>query len=317
MKKAPFKRWVVTMAYMLLAAALLSGCGNDEREAGAEEAEVLKVTSTTGMINDIVRKIGGSDVEATGLMGPGTDPHLYKATQGDIKRLDEADVIFYNGLYLEGTMGEILEKLGEKKKVVAVSERLNDQQLMKVSYDGEEVYDPHVWFDVENWISAAEVVRDTLKEADAAHADGYDLRADDYISRLKELDQYAEEQIASIPESGRVLVTAHDAFGYFGQAYDIEVKGLQGISTASEYGSKDVSQLRDYLVENKIKAVFVESSVPKRAIEAVIEGARKLGHEVSIGGELYSDAMGEEGSEADTYIGMVRHNVDTIVKALQ
>ncbi|WP_407946737.1 metal ABC transporter solute-binding protein, Zn/Mn family [Paenibacillus tarimensis] len=317
MKKAPFKRWVVTMAYVLLAAVLLSGCGNGERGAGVEGSEVLKVASTTGMIHDIVREIGGSDVEAVGLMGPGTDPHLYKASQGDIRRLDEADVIFYNGLHLEGTMAEMLEKLAEKKRTVAVASRLTEGQLLTVSEEDGQAYDPHVWFDVKNWISAAEVVRDTLKEADAAHADSYDSRADDYIKRLEELDRYAVEQIAAIPESGRVLVTAHDAFGYFGRAYDMEVMGLQGISTASEYGSKDVSNLRDYLVEHKIKAVFVESSVPKRAIEAVIEGARKLGHEVKIGGELYSDAMGEEGTEAGTYIGMVRHNVDTIVEALQ
>jgi manganese/zinc/iron transport system substrate-binding protein len=211
-------------------------------------------------------------------------------------------------------MTEILEKMAKNKPVVPVTRNIPESSLRTVS-DG--THDPHVWFDVKLWMSAAETIRDTLIENDSAHEAEYRSRAEAYLAKLDELDRYAREQIATIPEQGRVMVTAHDAFGYFGDAYAIEVVGLQGISTAAEYGSKDVTALRDMLVERQVKAVFVESSVPKKSIEAVIEGAKKLGHDVKIGGELFSDAMGKNGTEEGTYIGMVRHNVDTIVGALK
>ncbi len=188
---------------------------------------------------------------------------------------------------------------------------------MLVDDSGQGTYDPHVWFDVSRWISAAEVIEETLAGLDQDNADYYKERAAEYIGRLKQLDQYAREQLASIPEERRILVTAHDAFGYFGKAYGIRVLGLQGISTASEYGSKDVSDLRNFLVDNKIRAVFIESSVPKRSIEAVLEGSKKRGHTVEIGGELFSDAMGQEGTVEGTYIGMVTHNINIIVRALK
>ncbi|MEC0209517.1 zinc ABC transporter substrate-binding protein [Paenibacillus ehimensis] len=302
------------MTIMFLALALsLAACGAPKENAASGK---VKVTATIGMIADIVKQVGGAHVEVTGLMKAGVDPHLYKASQGDLKKLDRADIIFYNGLHLEGKMTDVFEKMEKTKPTVAVTKNIPESKLRGME-DGTGAHDPHVWFDVKHWISATETVRDELSKHDAANAADYKKNAEAYIKQLEELHQYAKEQIASIPEKQRVLVTAHDAFGYFGDAYGIKVMGLQGISTASEYGSKDVSDLRDFLVTNKIKAVFVESSVPKKSIEAVIEGAKKQGHEIQIGGELFSDAMGEEGTPEGNYIGMVRHNINTIVQALK
>lgn len=318
-KKSPFQRAKMTLS--ILAFVLIVGCSqvevNSESRQRAGDGNPIEVVTTTGMISDVVQEIGGEEVHVTGLMRPGVDPHLYKASQGDMAKLDQAEVVFYNGLHLEGKMTEIFEKLEQRKPTVAVTRNLDSSGLRS----GEDVqgteYDPHVWFNVRNWISAAETVRDTLIEFDPDHADTYRQNAEVYISELTDLDEEVRTKIASIPEEGRVLVTAHDAFGYYGDAYDIKVMGLQGISTAAEYGSKDVAKLRDYLVENQIKAVFVESSIPTKSMEAVIAGAEELGHQVMIGGELYSDSMGEPGSDADTYIKMVRHNTDTIVEALK
>ncbi|WP_028559854.1 metal ABC transporter solute-binding protein, Zn/Mn family [Paenibacillus pinihumi] len=314
LKFASVQRALLTVFYLAAAAIIISACGTS---GNSEDDGRLKVTSTIGMIHDLVKNIGGDRVASTGLMGPGTDPHLYKASHGDIRKLDEADIIFYNGLHLEGKMGEVLVKLEKRKAVVPVTKNIPRSSLMLVDDSGQGTYDPHVWFDVSRWISAAEVIEETLAGLDQDNADYYKERAAEYIGRLKQLDQYAREQLASIPEERRILVTAHDAFGYFGKAYGIRVLGLQGISTASEYGSKDVSDLRNFLVDNKIRAVFIESSVPKRSIEAVLEGSKKRGHTVEIGGELFSDAMGQEGTVEGTYIGMVTHNINIIVRALK
>ena len=304
-------RWF--LAFLIAGLFLLGACGKEEAPAAGGK---VKVTATTGMIGDIAANIGGDHINLVSLMKPGVDPHLYKASQGDISKLEEADLIFYNGLNLEGKMEDIFEKMKENKPTVAVSKTVDETALLdSADYPGQ--YDPHIWFDIDHWIKAAEVVRDELIKLDEENAGDYEKNAAAYIEKLKELDAYALDQIASIPEDQRVLVTAHDAFGYFGEKYGIEVRGLQGISTESEVGSKDVSELRDYLVDNKIKAVFVESSVPKKTVEAVIEGAARKGHTVKIGGELFSDAMGEEGTEEGTYIGMFRHNVDTVVNALK
>ncbi|MFY0783578.1 zinc ABC transporter substrate-binding protein [Peribacillus simplex] len=298
---------------VLAALLILTGCGNDaaERDKGNSK---LNVVATTGMIGDLVENIGGKHVEVTSLMGPGVDPHLYKATQGDVKTLDSADMIFYNGVHLEGKMTDIFEMMSKDKPTVAVTEDFKEDQLRKVSATE---HDPHVWFDVKLWIVAAEAVKKELIATDPDHESSYRENYEEYVLQLEELDKYVQEEINKIPEDQRVLVTAHDAFGYFGQSYGLDVRGLQGINTLSEYGSKDVTDMRNYLVENKIKAIFIESSVPRKAIEAVIQGAGKQGHKVEIGGELFSDAMGERGTEEGTYIGMVRHNTDTIVRALK
>ncbi|MGG6310186.1 metal ABC transporter solute-binding protein, Zn/Mn family [Paenibacillus macerans] len=318
-KKSPLQRAKMTLG--VLALIILGACSKVEGQADLaqrpSDGAPIQVVTTIGMITDVVREVGGAEVEVAGLMGTGVDPHLYKASQGDIEKLDKADIIFYGGLHLEGKMTEIFEKLEHKKRTVAVSKGIDPAELRSGADAGGAQYDPHIWFNVRHWISATETIRDTLAAYDPAHAEAYRQNAEAYIGELEKLDAEIKEQIASIPERDRVLVTAHDAFGYFGDAYGIKVMGLQGISTAAEYGSKDVSKLRDFLVENKIKAVFVESSIPTKSMEAVIAGAQEMGHTVSIGGELYSDSMGEAGSDADTYINMVRHNVNTIVEALK
>lgn len=318
-KKGPLQRAKITLSVLVL--VIVAACSKVEGEAShlqrAEDGNKIQVVSTIGMITDVVQEVGGEEVEAIGLMGPGVDPHLYKASQGDMTRLDRADMIFYGGLHLEGKMTEIFEKLEHSKPTVAVSRGIDTSLLRSGEDAGGTQYDPHIWFNVKHWISATETIRDALASYDPAHTDLYKDNAEKYIQQLKELDEEVRTAVAEIPPSGRVLVTAHDAFGYFGEAYGIKVMGLQGISTAAEYGSKDVSELRDYLVDNKIKAVFVESSIPTKSMEAVIAGAKEKGHEVEIGGELYSDSLGEPGSDADTYIKMVRHNVSTIVNALK
>lgn len=318
-KKSPLERAKMTLG--VLALIIIAACSKVEGQADQQQRQggdtPIQVVSTIGMITDVVREVGGDEVDVNGLMGPGVDPHLYKASQGDVEKLDKADIIFYGGLHLEGKMTEIFEKLERQKRTIAVSKNIDPKLLRSGKDAGGSEYDPHIWFNVKHWVSATETIRDTLSEYDPAHAEKYKQNAEHYIRQLNELDAEVKERIAQIPESSRVLVTAHDAFGYFGDAYGVKVMGLQGISTASEYGSKDVSKLRDYLVENKIKAVFVESSIPTKSMEAVIAGAAEKGHTVKIGGELYSDSLGEPGSDADTYVKMVRHNVNTIVEALK
>jgi manganese/zinc/iron transport system substrate-binding protein len=308
------QRLILTFLFIGFA-AIISACGDKETTSSNAEKKI-KVTTTIGMISDVVKQVGGEHVEVTGLMKAGVDPHLYKASQGDIKKLDNADIIFYNGLHLEGKMVEIFENMAKKKTAVAVSDKI-DRSKLRSGAEMKTEYDPHIWFDVRHWMMATESVRDTLVEKDPEHADDYRNNTESYLKQLKELHDEVAEKIKSISDGSRILVTAHDAFGYFGDAYGIKVMGLQGISTASEAGTKDVTDLRDYLVENKIKAVFIESSVPRKAIDAVIQGAKAKGHEMKIGGELFSDAMGEEGTTEGTYIGMVRHNVETIVGALK
>jgi manganese/zinc/iron transport system substrate-binding protein len=293
----------------------LTACSNTVGSNDDQNGKI-KVTTTIAQIEDIVLNVGGDKVKVESLMGPGIDPHLYKASQGDISKLSQADIIFYNGLRLEGRMGDILNKMSKDKLTVAVAETIPTNLLLE---DETEVgkMDPHVWFDITLWIHAVEAVKDSLVEYDEGNAALYEENATKYIEELKELDAYAKEKIATIPEESRVLVTAHDAFRYFGTAYGMEVTGLQGLSTDAEFGLRDVQSIIDLLVERNIKAVFVESSISEDSINAVVQGAESRGHTVVIGGELYSDAMGEAGTEAGTYKGMFTHNVDTIVGALE
>lgn len=269
------------------------------------------------MITDIVRNVGGERVLARGLMGPGVDPHLYKPSAGDAIRLGNADIIFYGGLHLEGRMAELFEKIERTgKPAVAVSRDIEPARLRQPpEFEGK--FDPHIWFDVSLWQSATRTVAAALTSLDPNSAALYAANARAYLARLETLDQYARAQIATIPAAQRVMITAHDAFGYFGQAYGMEVRGLQGISTASEISAADVQSLSEFITARKIKALFVESSVPESTVRAVQEAVRSRGHEVVIGGELFSDAMGAEGTPEGTYIGMVTSNVDTIVRALR
>lgn len=301
---------VIRSLSLALATCLLLGVSLVEARS-----QVVAV-ATTGMIADAVRAVGGELVQVHGLMGPGVDPHLYKASQGDVRRLAAADIIFYNGLALEGRLSDILVRMARQKPTVAVSEYVPEELLMEpAEFQGH--YDPHIWFDVSLWKTAIERIRDGFIEVDPQNEAAYRQNATAYLKELDDLESYVRERLAEIPADKRVLVTAHDAFGYFGRAYGIEVVGLQGISTDTEVGLKDIQNLVGFLTERGIKAVFVESSVPRRSLEAVVEGAASRGHSVTIGGELYSDALGEPGTPAGTYIGMIRHNVDTIVAALK
>ena len=301
----------------LLILLLLSACagGNTAGDAPISDRQINIVT-TTGMIADIVKNIGGERVQVTALMGPGVDPHLYKASEGDVRLLQEADVIFYNGLHLEAQMGEVLERLNEfGVRTVAVTDKI-DRSLLESPPEFAGNYDPHVWFDVMLWMSAAEQVKDTLLEVDPDSRSVYEANAETYFAQLEELHQYVLDQANTIPAEQRILITAHDAFNYFGRAYGFQVRGLQGISTEAQAGTADVQVLADFIVERQIPAIFVESSVPQRNVEAVQAAVQARGFDVKIGGSLFSDAMGTEGTPEGTYIGMVRHNIDTIVEAL-
>lgn len=288
----------------------------DSKRKSTEPGGKMLIVTTTGMIKDAVENVVGDKAEVIALMGPGVDPHLYKATQGDLQKLTDADVVFYNGLHLEGKMGEVLEKLGKTKPVIAVVSKIKEEDLRAVpGFQG--THDPHIWFDVKLWENAVVAVADFMKQHDQANANLYETNSKQYITRLDSLHEAVKTSILEIPKEQRVLITAHDAFGYFGDAYDIEVRGLQGISTVSEFGLKDVTELVNFIISRKIKAIFVETSVSQKSIEAVREGCQQKNWDVKIGGSLYSDAMGQAGTPDGNYIGMVSKNVKTIVDALK
>ncbi|MDR9498772.1 MAG: zinc ABC transporter substrate-binding protein [Hydrogenovibrio sp.] len=277
------------------------------------QAEPLKVVATTGMIGDLVENIGGDQIALEVLMGPGVDPHLYKATQGDLRRLQRADVIFYNGLHLEGRMQDVFEKMARFKTVVAVTHEMKKNTLIEA--DGGT--DPHVWLDLDLWRQAGQAVLATLKSKRPQQSSRLEEQAEAYFAQLAELDAWVQAQTDTIPASQRVLITSHDAFGYFGRAYGLEVRGLQGLSTATEFGLNDIKRLKDLVIERQIKAVFVETSVSEKFLRSLVEGVKESGHPLRIGGKLYSDAMGMPGTPEGTYLGMVRHNVATLVQALK
>lgn len=316
-------RFLLTLLLLLVFTALsmLTGCAPTTPAGGRTPADIagrkIQAVATVGMIADMLKVVGGDRVEVTGLMGPGVDPHLYRATAGDVERLSRADIIFYGGLELEGRMTDIFVKMARKgTPTIPVSEKI-PENLLRQPKEFQGKFDPHIWFDVTLWKYTVETVRDELAKFDPQSAEAYKKNADAYLAELDKLHTYVKEQIASIPKASRVLVTAHDAFGYFGRQYDMEVIGLQGTSTATEPGAGDVQNLAKLIAERKIKALFVESSVPKATLEAVLAAVKSRGWEASIGGQLFSDAMGQDGTPEGTYLGMVRHNVDTIVKALK
>jgi len=306
---------LVPVALLLILFA--NACGLAVTEPSGDLSErPIRVVATIGMITDAVENVGGERVNVTGLMGPGIDPHLYKASEGDVSRLAGADIVFYNGLHLEARMGDVLEKMGGQIKTVAVTSGV-DRTLLLAPPEFEGAYDPHIWFDVTLWMGAVETIRDALIALDPGSADLYRANTEEYLARLKALDGYVRDQAERVPQQQRVLITAHDAFNYFGRAYGFEVRGLQGVSTTSEAGTGDVQALADFIAQNRIPALFIESSVPVRNIEAVQAAVRARNFEVAIGGELYSDAMGDWDTAEGTYIGMIRHNIDTIVGALR
>ncbi|HSV85979.1 MAG TPA: zinc ABC transporter substrate-binding protein [Levilinea sp.] len=306
-------KWIVFGIVALLLAGCASAAGSSPETQATDDR--LAVVATTSLVADLVQNIGGERVNIEPLMGAGVDPHLYKASAGDVRLLDRADVIFFNGLHLEAGLAEVLERMGETNQTIAVVDGI-DPALLLSPPGYADSFDPHIWFDVSLWMQAAETVRDALIELDPEGAHVYQQNTQAYLTELEMLHAYVQEQINSVPQEQRVLITAHDAFSYFGRAYGFEVRGLQGISTVTEAGAGDIQELADFITERQIPAIFIESSVPRRNIEAVQAAVRSRGFEVRIGGELFSDALGTPGTPEASYLGMVRHNVDTIVAGL-
>jgi manganese/zinc/iron transport system substrate-binding protein len=304
-----------------IVATVLIGCGKPEAEsvsvpaATADRSYPYKVATTVGMVADIVRHVAGERAEVSGIIGEGVDPHLYKATSADVTELLGADVVFYSGLMLEGKMADALVRVGRKKPVYAVTEEIDPSFLLEPpAFEGH--HDPHVWMDVRGWMAAVDAVAKSLGDFDPPNRGEYDANAKAYKVSLESLDEYGRKSIASIPESGRVLITAHDAFNYFGRAYGIQVMGVQGLSTESEASIKDIENLVNEIVARDVKAVFVESSVSSKNMKALQEGAKVRGHALKIGGELFSDAMGAPETYEGTYIGMLDHNITVITRGL-
>lgn len=278
-------------------------------------ASPLQVVTTTGMIADAARNIGGELVEVRALMGPGVDPHAYRQTRSDIVAMAQADLVLWHGLYLEAQMESFLRDLASDNAVIAVAEAIPQDRLLSHD-DYADKFDPHVWMDPVIWSVVVESIRDAMIDAAPDRADVFRANAAAYLTEIGGLTDYTAQVLSSVPVEARVLLTAHDAFNYFGNAYGFEVMGIQGISTESEAGLRRISELVDMLVDRDIRAVFVESSVSDRNIRALIEGAAAKGHEVVIGGELFSDAMGEDGTYEGTYVGMIDHNATVISGAL-
>lgn len=304
---------IIIISLMIM--IITTGCPNPKR-AIIDNGKYNVVTTTT-IIADLIKSIGGEYVNVYGLMGPGIDPHLYKASAGDVILMQNANMVVYNGIHLEGRMGDVFDKIRETDKLImAVSDNIDESNYIDfVTNPGS--YDPHIWFDVSLWKEAAKEVTRGLKRLDQQHSKEYDSNLEKYLLELDELDDYIRKRVEEIPKEDRVLITAHDAFNYFGKAYGFQVRGLQGISTSSEAGTSDVRELANFIVEHRIKSVFVESSVPRKSIEALQEAVKAQGFDVEIGGELHADSTGDIGTDAETYIGTFKENIDTIIDALK
>ncbi len=310
-KTIRFKSKILTFVFILFTLGWISSC-----QSTTSENDRLNVVVTTNIFSDLVANIGGDSIQLQALMGSGVDPHLYKASEGDVSKLVNADIVFYGGLHLEGKMVDIFEKMKSNKITVALGETLDKSELIESENFGGN-YDPHIWFNVGLFKELSNQVTKVLSEADEKNAEYYQTNNENYQKELDELDIYIRKKLDELPENQRVLITAHDAFSYLGEEYGIEVMGLQGISTTSEAGVRDVQRLRNFIIDHQIKAIFIENSVPRRNIEALQEAVKKEGHEVKIGGELFSDSLGNPGTEEGTYIGMFKHNINTIVEALK
>jgi manganese/zinc/iron transport system substrate-binding protein len=304
---------IAGMAIFVVVAASAMGCGGTpDRQSG----ERVRIVATTTVVGNLVGAIAGPDAQLEVLMGPGIDPHLYKASAGDVGRMSSAQIIFYNGLHLEGKMAEVLEGIDRRGvRTVAVAECLPTERLLPLEgFAG--LYDPHVWFDVGLWSEAMGCIAEELAALDPPHAEGYRARAAELLQELAALDDEVRRRVSVLPEERRVLVTAHDAFSYFGRAYGFEVRGLLGVSTAAEAGTADVQSLAGFIVERGVPAIFVETSVPPRFVQALQEAVAARGFEVAVGGELYSDSLGDPGTPAATYAGTVRANLEVLLSAL-
>lgn len=306
------------LAALLVAfAVLVSGCAQGAIRVPDVSGRKARIVTTTNFITDLARQVGGDRVTVKGLMGPGVDPHLFKASARDVRSLRQADLVLYGGLELEGKMGDLFEELSARQPAKAVTAGLSRSELRTEAPAHPDVIDPHVWFDITKWQSATRIVVAQLAKIDPAHADEYQRRGAAYVAELAELDRYVTRRVQEIPAEKRVLVTSHDAFGYFGARYGMEVVAIQGISTASEATTSDVERVAQVIAERRLRSVFIESSVPQQTIQAVLASAARRGQPARVGGELYADAAGSEGTPEGTYAGMIRANVDRIVEGLK
>jgi len=315
-------RTCAAITVAIVAAALSAGCGAAGEEQSAAHTGgggALEVVATTNFVADTVGEVGGERVAVNALMGPGVDPHLYQASAGDVETLRDAEAIFYVGLFLEGKMADVLAEMSERVPSLAVGEAIPTDLLLDppAGAPDEEEHDPHIWFEPELWRHAVLAVRDQLAELDPDGAEEYSANADRLLAEMRDVERYGRDRIGAIPERQRVLVTSHDAFRYFGRAFDIDVFGIQGISTSDEATTADVERIAELIADRGVRSVFIESSVPQQTIDAVVAAAADRGHEVEVGGELFSDAAGEEGTPEGTYVGMLRANIDTIGGALR
>ncbi len=297
-------------------------------ESTNKESKKLKIVTTTNIIGDALINIVKDEAEVESLeniesllaeveslMGAGVDPHLYKAAPSDLSKLQEADIIVHNGLHLEGKMAEIFEKLARQKEVLVVADGIDKNSYRRT--DENNTFDPHIWFNVKLWSQGIQYIGDQLGELDQKHKIAYKQNTKAYLAKLNKLDTEIRNSLKSIPENQRVLITTHDAFGYFGQAYNIELKPLQGISTLAEIGLQEATELQNFIVERKINAVFVETSTSNKGLQSIVDACKEKGHEVKIGGSLYADALGKQNTPEGNYIGMVRANINTIVNGLK
>jgi manganese/zinc/iron transport system substrate-binding protein len=309
------RRQFVRLGTIAPLALIAGGCSLTHEKAGPIAERIIDAVATTGMVGDLVTNVGGDRVDVDSLMGAGVDPHLFKASERTLRTMERGDVVFYNGLHLEGGLSFVLEEMGKRQPTVAVSYSI-PRELLRTPPEFEGNYDPHIWFDVSLWSMACQETITGMQELDPTWASTYQSNGEAYLAELSDLEEWVFEQVATVPQERRVLITAHDAFGYFGRRYGFEVRGIQGASTATEAGARDVQNLAELIAAREIPAIFVESSVPRRTVEALREAVRSRGFEVRIGGQLYSDAMGDRGTPEGTYLGMIRANVTTIVNAL-
>jgi manganese/zinc/iron transport system substrate-binding protein len=313
LKNDVFINFLKPLCYIIL--IFLGSCEAENKANLSKNInEKPKIVVTTNILGDLIQNVTGKNFEIQVLMGAGTDPHSYKARQSDLKKLYEADIIIYGGLHLEGKMQDVFGKLSKKKKVIESGALVNNNLLIPLDNT---LYDPHIWFDVNIWIELTKELSNSLIKFYPEHTKDIKEYTKDYLKQLEDLNNYIENRIAEIPDNQKILITSHDAFQYFGKAYHIKVRGLQGISTAGDYGLRNIIDLTNYIIENNVKAIFAETSVSSQSLEAVFQGCKSRGHQIQLISDLYSDSLGNKKSSEGTYIGMMKANIDKITKALK
>lgn len=298
------------LALIIIFSFLLVSCSSEQKKN-----EKLTIVTTTNIIANSIHEIVGDKANVESLMGANVDPHGYKASPSDIQKLQNADIIIHNGLHLEGKMADIFKKMSNQKTVLAVADGMDENAYRRIDEDN--AYDPHVWFDVKLWSTGIEYIGKEIVKFDTLNSSFYQKNITEFTKKLTNLDLQIKENLLKIPESQRVLITTHDAFGYFGKAYNIQIKPLQGISTLSDIGLQDATNLSNFIIHNKIKCVFIESSTSHKSLQSIVDACKEKGFPVKIGGILYADALGEKNTKEGTYIGMIEANIITIIEGLK